>query len=136
MTRQYFGWFQYRGLHYSGITMIFGKEAPRNLNKSTSTNQKASWKKKLNPILDEAKNDKRKVFFVDAAHFVLAPFLGFLWSINRLFIKAPAGRKRFNVLGALDAITHELVTVTSSHVADAAPETQKILYFARSPLLP
>jgi len=44
MTRQYFGWFQYRGLHYSGITMIFGKEAPRNLNKSTSTNQKASWK--------------------------------------------------------------------------------------------
>ena len=44
MTRQYFGWFQYRGLHYSGITMIFGKEAPRNLNKTTSTNQKASWK--------------------------------------------------------------------------------------------
>ena len=99
--------------------MIFGKEAPRNLNKSTSTNQKASWKKKLNPILDEAKNDKRKVFFVDAAHFVLAPFLGFMWSINRLFIKAPAGRQRFNVLGALDAITHELVTVTNDTYINA-----------------
>ena len=40
------------------------------------------------------------VFFVDAAHFVLAPFLGFLWS-SCAFIQAPAGRQRFNVLGAL-----------------------------------
>ncbi len=51
--------------------------------------------------------------FVDASHFVLAPFLGILWSFIRLFIKAPAGRKRFNVLGALNAITHELITVTN-----------------------
>ena len=42
---------------------------------------------------------------------MLAPFLGFLWLFARVFIKAPAGRKRFNVLGALNAITHELVTV-------------------------
>jgi transposase len=53
------------------------------------------------------------VFFVDAAHFVLAPFLGFLWSLTRLFIRAPAGRQRFNVLGALNAITHELISVTN-----------------------
>jgi transposase len=50
---------------------------------------------------------------MDAAHFVLAPFLGFLWSIARIFIKAPCGRQRFNVLGALNAITHELVTITN-----------------------
>ena len=48
------------------------------------------------------------MFFVDAAHFVLAPFLGYLWSFTRLLIRAPAGRKRFNVLGALNALTHEL----------------------------
>ncbi len=42
---------------------------------------------------------------------MLAPFLGFLWSFGRVFVKAPAGRKRFNVLGALDAITHELITL-------------------------
>jgi transposase len=30
-----------------------------------------------------------------------------------LFIKAPSGRKRFNVLGALNALTHELITVTN-----------------------
>ncbi len=50
---------------------------------------------------------------MDAAHFVLAPFLGFLWSFTRCFIRAPSGRQRFNVLGALNAITHELVTVTN-----------------------
>ena len=69
--------------------------------------QEKFLEKKLTPVLDQAKDSKRQVFFVDAAHFVLAPFLGFLWSFKRLFIKAPAGRKRFNVLGALDAITHE-----------------------------
>jgi len=53
------------------------------------------------------------VFFVDAAHFVLAPFLGMLWSFTRLFVRAPAGRQRFNVLAALNAITHELVMVTN-----------------------
>jgi transposase len=67
----------------------------------------------LEPRLAEAKAGKRAVFFVDAAHFVLAPFLGFLWSVGRIFIQAPAGRQRFNVLGALNAITHELITVTN-----------------------
>jgi transposase len=44
---------------------------------------------------------------------VLAPFLGFLWSVARIFIQAPAGRQRFNVLGALEAVTHQLITVTN-----------------------
>ncbi len=44
---------------------------------------------------------------------MLAPFLGYLWSFCRIFIQAPAGRQRFNVLGALDAISHQLVTVTN-----------------------
>lgn len=56
---------------------------------------------------------QRAVFFVDAAHFVLSAFLGFLWSVQRIFILAPAGRQRFNVLGALNAITHELITITN-----------------------
>jgi transposase len=67
----------------------------------------------LEPRLEEAKAGERSVFFVDAAHFVLAPFLGVLWCFARVFIRAPSGRQRFNVLGALDAITHELITVTN-----------------------
>jgi transposase len=67
----------------------------------------------MEPRLAEAKTGTRAVFFVDAVHFVLAPFIGYLWSLTRIFIQAPAGRQRFNVLGAINAITQELVTVTN-----------------------
>jgi transposase len=76
-------------------------------------------KEQLEPLIEEAKAGTRKVFSVDAAHFVLAPFLGFLWSFYRLFLQAPAGRKRFNVLGALDIITHKLITVTNDSYINA-----------------
>lgn len=75
--------------------------------------------KELLPRLEEAEKGERKVFFGDGAHFVLAPFLGYLWCVMRVFIKAPAGRKRFNVLGALDAITHELFMVTNDTYINA-----------------
>jgi transposase len=44
---------------------------------------------------------------------VFAPFLGILWCVQRLFVKAPSGRQRFNVLAALHATSHELFTVTN-----------------------
>jgi transposase len=81
--------------------------------------QETFKEEKLEPRLAEAKAGQRAVFFVDAAHFVLAPFLGVLWSFCRLFIQAPAGRKRFNVLAALNAITHQLITVTNDSYINA-----------------
>ena len=78
-----------------------------------------NFKKKLDPRLAEAKAGQRGLFFVDAAHFVLSPFLGYIWCFTRLFLKAPAGRKRFNVLGALDATTHQLITVTNDSYINA-----------------
>ena len=81
--------------------------------KADPDEQAAYVKETLDPRLAEAQAGKRAVFFVDAAHFVLAPFLGLLWSLRRIFLKAPAGRQRFNVLGALNAMTHELITVTN-----------------------
>jgi len=68
----------------------------------------------LNPVLEEAKQGQRHVFFVDASHFVMAAFLGYLWCMTRIFIPTPSGRQRYNVLGALHAITHELVTITNT----------------------
>ena len=50
------------------------------------------------------------VYFVDASHFVLASFLGWVWCFVRLYVRAASGRQRYNVLGALNAVTHELVT--------------------------
>ena len=81
--------------------------------KADPEKQKEFLEQEIQPRLDEAKAGKRVVLFVDAAHFALAPFLGFLWSVVRVFIQAPSGRQRFNVLGALNAITHELITITN-----------------------
>lgn len=77
-------------------------------------------KEQLEPKLEEARNGKRVVYFVDAAHFVFAPFLGYLWCFSRVFVKAPSGRKRFNVLGAVNAVTHELLTVTNDAYINGA----------------
>lgn len=81
--------------------------------KAAPQKQKEFLKQEMQPRLDEAQAGKRVVLFMDAAHFVLAPFLGFLWLVARIFIPAPSGRQRFNVLGALNAITHEMITVTN-----------------------
>lgn len=58
------------------------------------------------------------VFFVDAAHFVFGTFLCCLWSFARIFIRAASGRQRFNVLGAWNAVTHELIAVTNTTVVN------------------
>ena len=76
-------------------------------------------REKLEPRLSEAKQGKRAVFFVDAAHFVMGAFLGLVWCFERVFIKSPSGRKRFNVLGALNAINHEVITVTNDTYINA-----------------
>jgi transposase len=65
----------------------------------------------LEPRLEQAKANKRTVYFVDAVHFVHGAFLGCLWCLVRMFIPTPSGRQRYNVLGAINAISHELETV-------------------------
>ena len=89
--------------------------------KADPDKQKEFLEQEIQPRLDEAQAGKRVVLFVDAAHFVLAPFLGFLWSVVRVFTRSEAssGRQRFNVLGALNAITHELITVTNDAYINA-----------------
>jgi len=72
----------------------------------------------LNPRLEEAKEGKRHVFFVDAAHMVYGTFLCCLWSFVRLYVRAASGRQRFNVLGAINAVTLELVAVTNTTVVN------------------
>jgi transposase len=72
----------------------------------------------LKPRLDAAQTGDGHVFFVDAAHFVYGTFLCCLWSFKRLFVRAASGRQRFNVLGAWDAVTHQLVTVTNTTVVN------------------
>ena len=71
--------------------------------------------------LADAQSGRRTVLFVDAAHFVLASFLGWGWCLVKLFVRGASGRQRFNVLEAINAITHELISV-SNHT-DVTAET-------------
>jgi transposase len=72
----------------------------------------------LKPCLDAAVAGRGHVFFVDAAHFVFGTFLCCLWSFARIFIRAASGRQRFNVLGAWNAVTRELIAVTNTTVVN------------------
>lgn len=81
--------------------------------KANEEDQEKFKKEELEPRLKQAREGKRAVLFVDAAHFVLQPFLGYIWAFYRLFIKAPSGRQRLNVLAGINAITHELIIVSN-----------------------
>jgi len=70
-------------------------------------------KAKLRPRLRQAERGERTVLFVEAAHFVYGPFLGFLCCLVRLFVPGPSGRKRYHVLAALNAVTHEVLRVAN-----------------------
>ncbi len=72
----------------------------------------------LKPCLDAAEAGQGHVFFVDAAHFVFGTFLCCLWSFTRIFVRAASGRQRFNVLGAWNAVTRELIAVTNTTVVN------------------
>jgi len=56
---------------------------------------------------------------VDAAHFVHEAFLGNVWSKEPVFIPSPSGRSRYNVLGALNVITKDIVTVNNDKYINA-----------------
>src|SRR5512147_927782 len=74
---------------------------------------------KLRPRLRQARRLRRVVCVADAAHFIHGAFLGYLRCFVRLLVRGPTGRKRFNVPGAIDAVTHELTTVVNETVIDA-----------------
>jgi transposase len=68
----------------------------------------------LDPAIEEARKGECNLLFMDAAHFILQPFLCALWCVTRLFIKASSGRNRINVLGAVNALTKEVITLSNT----------------------
>jgi len=99
------------GLKYRKIGHIPAKANPQ---------KQAEWlKDTLEPHLAKAQQGLCHVFFMDAAHFVLNAFLCSLWSFVRIFVKAPAGRQRLNVLGAVHAITKDVEFLTNTTYINA-----------------
>lgn len=69
---------------------------------------------KLDPVLAQAQAGQRDVWFVDAAHFVRGCYLCAVWSLVRMMIRGASGRQRYNVLGAWNAVTRQLIRVTNA----------------------
>ncbi len=95
----------------------YPRSAQKNLAEHVE-NQSQFLETELKPKLDAAQAGEGHVLFVDAAHFVFGTFLCCLWSFARIFVRAAAGRQRFNVLGAWNAITRELIAVTNTTVVN------------------
>lgn len=94
------------GLHYIKMGHMPAK---------ADTEKQREWvKTKLEPAIKEAQSGACHLLFVDAAHFILQPFICSLWCAMRLFIKAASGRNRINVLGAVNAITKEVITLSNT----------------------
>ena len=87
--------------------------------KVNNTAQKNWVNETLKPVIEAAHKEEVHLLFIDAAHFILQPFLCCLWCIKRVFIKASPGRNRINVLGAVNAITKEITTMTNTAYIDA-----------------
>ncbi len=92
---------------------------PKSTPEEHAKKQAAFLENELEPRLAEARAGRRQVRFVDASHFVFATFLGYLWCKMRWGVRAASGRKRFNVLGALDAVSHNLVQVSNHSYINA-----------------
>jgi transposase len=67
----------------------------------------------LEPEIARAKAGESVLLFMDGVHFVQSAFLGCLWCFARIFIRSPSGRKRWNVLGAYNAVSGQLTTVAN-----------------------
>ena len=49
----------------------------------------------------------------------MGAFLTILWSFTRIFVKTSSGRQRFNVLGALNAVSLQMITVVNDSYINA-----------------
>lgn len=92
---------------------------PKDTPEEHARTQQTFLDEQLEPALADARAGRRDVYFVDAAHFVYAAFVGWVWCLVRCCIRAPSGRKRFNVLGAVHAVSHKLIQVTNHSYINA-----------------
>ena len=67
----------------------------------------------LLPAVKSAKSGIIELFFMDAAHFVQGGVPARVWAKFRMWVKTGSGRKRFNVLGALNFVSKKVETVTN-----------------------
>ena len=64
--------------------------------------------------MESAKKGIVELLFLDASHFIMGcDYLGHVYGTVRRFIRTYSGRKRYNVLGALNFISKKITTVSN-----------------------
>jgi len=82
--------------------------------KANVAGQRTFYDTVLHPLMEKAMGGEIALLFADASHFVMGcDFLGYIYGKTRRFIKTFSGRKRYNVLGALNFVTKKVTTVTN-----------------------
>jgi transposase len=112
------------GMRFRKCAAVPGKADPQM--------QFAFLEEELLPRLEEARRGERRVFFVDAAHFVLGAFLGMIWSFTRIFVRSGCGRQRYNVLGAVETRDHDLVSIRTTGSVNADTVCELVRKLART----
>ncbi len=105
-----------RFMHQMGMKPLKTGHVP---GKADPEKQKQFLDERLMPLIQMAQAGHCHLFFVDAAHFVLAPFVGVLWCFARMFIKAASGRNRINVLAAMHFVTRKMETIVNTTYINA-----------------
>lgn len=82
--------------------------------KADPEKQRAFYDEVMYPLMERAKKGEIALLFLDASHFVMGcDFLGGVYGRVRRFVMTFSGRRRYNVLGAMDFITKKILTVTN-----------------------
>ncbi len=82
--------------------------------KADAEGQRRFYDSVLHPLMEKAKADELSLLSMDASHFVLGcGFLGCIYCRLRRFVRTFSGRKRYNVLGAIDYATKNVLTATN-----------------------
>ena len=82
--------------------------------KADREKQRIFYENELQPLMDKAEKSNLVLLFLDASHFVMGcDYLGHIYGTVRRFVLTFSGRKRYNVLGAIDYVTKKVLTVTN-----------------------
>lgn len=88
--------------------------------KADAKAQKDYYDTMLHPLMKKAKENLLTLLFLDGSHFVMGcDFLGYIYGKTRRFIKTFSGRKRYNVLGALNFVTKKVTAVANDKYVTA-----------------
>jgi transposase len=110
----------WRLIRKNGIKRLKSGSLPA---KADFVEQRNFYEKILFPLMTKAnkKRTKTTLLFLDASHFVMGgDFLATIYCRTRRFIKTFSGRKRYNVLGAINFATQKVTTVVNDSYITAS----------------